>query len=76
MTDSVGKTNTSRKKRAPATKKAVAKKNTTTTDSSAPKKSDDSTGIKKNVPLQPDSNTKDDLNSLNYPLHPERIWPD
>ena len=76
MTDPVGKTNSSRKKRVSTTKKAVAPTKTSGATGSSTKQSTVSGSIKKIIPSKSAFNTVEDLNSSNYPLHPERIWPD
>ena len=76
MTNPVGKTQSTRKKRASTAKKAVAQKTKAETTSATSKKQNTVSDSKKVPAAKSGSNTNQDLNSQNYPLHPERIWPD
>jgi hypothetical protein len=76
MTNPVGKTQSTRKKRVPTAKKAVAQKPKAETTSATPKKQNTVSDSKKEPVAKSGSKTDQNLNSQNYPLHPERIWPD
>lgn len=76
MTGPVSKTSSESKKRVSVTKKTVAQKSPESTTRSTSNKQTVSDSNKQPASKKSVSKTIEDLNSQDYPLHPERIWPD